>query len=109
MCVAQESCFRSFGVGAMVFLLPGIIIAILSLFYLANILFNHDTAWGSIKHSFQLVWGWRFWFQTFAVVFIPSALMLAIGPLLSAIMGKNDFLGILLGDVVIATDRKSVV
>ena len=90
-------------IGALLFVIPGIIIAILLIFYLPNILFNNDKIIDSLKNSIALISNIKNWFRTFAVLLPAGIIMGVTTPVLTMLMGKENLLGQILGEIVIAT------
>lgn len=59
--------------GSVVFILPGIFLFVLLIFYLPLIVIDNESIFGSISRSAQLVWG--NWWRTFIVILVPAIVM----------------------------------
>jgi len=88
-------------IGFMFFIVPGIFLSIMFMFYLPLILFDNTGVVDSIKGSFKLVWG--SWWFTFAVIFLPTLIFVLVTSIISLIFGKNVAYWSAIVDIVLVT------
>jgi len=88
-------------IGFLFFIVPGIFLSILFMFYLPLILFDGMGVFDAIKGSCQLVWG--HWWFTFALIFIPTLLLVFLTLLFMTLFGKENAFLTTVFDVVVLT------
>jgi len=79
----------AFSVGLVAFVIPGIFVAILLVFYAPLIIFDDVGIMDSFKESAGLVWG--NWWRTVGVIFVPGLIILFASLLLSFPLAKFPF------------------
>jgi len=87
--------------GLTAFLIPGIFIFVLFIFFMPAILFDDKSSIDAIKYSTSLVWG-NWWF-TFVVILIPVIVMTIIQLLLAILMGLENYMGMAIVKIVLGT------
>jgi len=87
--------------GVLLFIVPGIFLSIAFAFYLPFILFENTSILESLKESWQLVWG--YWWRVFALMAIPTGVMLAMFELIRFLGGKENVLAIVLSKILTMT------
>jgi len=88
-------------VGFMFFIIPGVFLSILFMFYMPYILFEGDGVVDSIKNSCKLVWG--SWWFTFVVLFLPTLMLVVATSFFTLLMGKDVEYGSTIFDMVLVT------
>lgn len=101
--------FVTFLIGAILLLIPGIVVAIFLAFCVPLVLFDDVKIFVSLKESVLLVWG--NWWRTFAALFpVVAALLLLnlVAQFLFAIVSRNIFFLSLVNAVVMTAFQSAV-
>lgn len=87
-------------IGALLFVLPGVFIAVLVMFVPFNIIFNNDNWLEAIKKSFKLVWG--NWWRTLGVIIVPGIAIAIIQQIIASMFAFSPWLNLLVLAVIVA-------